>query len=66
MDKLIRIWRVEIALFICYCYAWRRGDQDTIRYCLKHGVLVNLVWGVIALSPLIWVIVTRFIQYGWR
>ena len=66
MDSFIRFWRVESALAVCYILAWRRGDRATIQYCLKHRVLVNTFWFTLVLSPMLWVIVTRFIQYGWR
>lgn len=43
-EWLMRWWRVEIALFLCYFDSWQRGDNVSFRYCAHKSKLVSGFW----------------------
>ena len=65
-DYLVRRWRVEVALWVCYWNAINRDDQFSIRYCAEHSLLVFAFWlivlmcGIFALGTVI-----QFLQCGY-
>lgn len=66
-DWLVRMWRVEVVLWVCYWRALDRDDRPSYRYCADHSLLVSAFWlialvaGVMAIGTII-----QFIQYGCR
>lgn len=66
-DSLVRWWRVEVALFICYLYAVRRGDRPSYRYCADRSILVSAFCVVVLAAGLMLVgAVATFLQQGCR
>lgn len=66
-DYLVRRWRVEAALWICYWNALERVDRPSIRYCADHSLLLSvfslvmLIGGLMAFGT-----VVQFLQGGCR
>ena len=52
-DYLVRRWRVEAALWVCYWNAMVRGDRPSIRYCADHSLLLTVFWLVALTGGLI-------------
>ncbi|MCM0759514.1 hypothetical protein M7775_13230 [Sporomusa sphaeroides DSM 2875] len=66
-DSLVRWLRVEVALFICYLYAVRRGDRHSYRYCADRSILVSVFCVVALVAGLMLVgAVAQFLQQGCR
>jgi hypothetical protein len=53
LDWLVRMWRVEVALWVCYWRAMERGDRYSYRYCADHSLLVTLFWIAVILLPVL-------------
>ncbi|WP_425059353.1 hypothetical protein SCACP_40410 [Sporomusa carbonis] len=49
LNWLVRWWRVEVALWVCYWGALRRGDKYSYQYCAEHSLLVSAFW-IVALG----------------
>jgi len=49
-DYLVRRWRVEAALWICYWNALERDDRPSIRYCADHSLLLSVFWLVVLIT----------------
>lgn len=65
LDWLIRWWRVEIALLICYFDSLRRGDQVSYQYCAQKSILVSLFcFAAVVVVLMVVGSVIRFFQYG--
>ena len=66
-DYLVRRWRVEAALWVCYWNALERKDQASIRYCADHSLLLSVFWLVILIGGLMaFGMVVQFLQGGCR
>lgn len=67
LDWLIRWWRVEVALFICYFDSLRRGDRESYQYCAQKSMLVSVFCFAAFMGALMLLgSVIRFFQYGGR
>jgi hypothetical protein len=44
VDYLVRRWRVEAVLWVCYWNALERDDWLSIRYCADHSLLLSAFW----------------------
>lgn len=66
-DYLVRRWRVEAALWVCYWNALDRDDWPSIRYCADHSVLLSVFWLVALISGLmVFGTVVQLLQRGCR
>ncbi|MDF2571759.1 MAG: hypothetical protein K0R55_3363 [Sporomusa sp.] len=52
MDYLVRRWRVEAVLWVCYWNALDRDDWPSIRYCADHSLLLSAFWLVMLIGGL--------------
>ena len=66
-DGLARWRRVEAALWVCYWNALDRKDQESVRYCADHSLLLSVFWLVVLVG---WIMtlgmVIHFLQGGCR
>jgi hypothetical protein len=50
MNSMVRWWRVEIALWVCYWNALDQDDRPSIRYCADYSLLISAFWLVALLG----------------
>lgn len=53
-NYLVRQWRVEAALWVCYWNALDRDDRPSIRYCADHSLLLSVFWLAVLIGGLCW------------
>ncbi len=66
-DEIVRGWRVEAALWVCYWNALDRKDQASVRYCADHSLLLSVFWLVVLAGGVLTLgMVVQFLQGGCR
>ncbi|WP_333593654.1 hypothetical protein [Anaerospora hongkongensis] len=51
MAWFMRMWRVQVALWLCYWRAWDRGDRYTYEYCGDRSIFVSIFWILMLFVP---------------